>query len=236
MGSDPLGEDTEVDMTELEMTAVQAAPKEERKRTKKVFASLAAVSLVGVAGVAGTTAALSDTTENTLNEFDAAFIELTDNDAGSFMYDVDNQEPGDFVERCIRITYVGGAPADLKLALSSGALDAGAANLNVTIEDGSGVTDAFAGTTVGANEVGYAPNCTGFTPAGAALFTGTLDAFQAAHNSQATGLPASAQLAASTVGSTVDYRIRVELDAGATVTSANYLSGTHTYTWYADQV
>ncbi len=219
-------------MTEHTVSAAKAAPQQDRRRTKKVFASLAAVTMVGVAGVAGTTAALSATTENAANEFDAAFIELTDNDAGSFMYDVENQEVGDFVQRCIRISYKGSKPADLSLALSSGVLDDGAANLNLTVESGASTTATFTPATE--NDDVQPTNCGDFAPTGAALFDGKLDAFQATHGTQATALADPTPLAAGNA-TFVDYRITVELDPDAVVTSENYLSGLHTYTWYADQ-
>ena len=81
----------------------------------QVLGTLAALTLVGVLGVAGTTAALSDTTDNSLNQFDAGEIDLSDNDAGSFLYDVDNQEPGDVVEKCVKVSYTGTAGSTVAL-------------------------------------------------------------------------------------------------------------------------
>ena len=78
-----------------------------RKRVgpAKPMMSLAAITMVGVVGVVGTRAALSATTDNPGNEFNAGEIDLADNDTGTFLYNVDNALPGDSVEKCIQVTY-----------------------------------------------------------------------------------------------------------------------------------
>lgn len=198
-------------------------PRAERRRTKKVLASLAAVTMVGIVGVAGTTAALSATTDNTDNRFNAAYISLTDNDggpgAGSFLYQVDNARAVDApVVKCIRITYGGAAPAPLKLYLDS-PLQAGAANVELKVETGSGAAGSF-------------PDCTGFVPtAGGPAYTGDLADFRAQHNSYANGLT----YGPVTNGDVVGYRVTVHLKSGVTPNATNYQSGAHTYTWAVDQ-
>ena len=222
-------------MSELEMTAVKAAPKAERKRTKKVFASLAAVTLVGVAGVAGTTAALSATTANEGNEFDAGYLTLADNDSNSYMYNLDNQEPGDFVERCITISSTGTADATLALSTEGpGALGALADDLLLTIDQGTQpAADSLFRKADENNDVDANDTCTRF-----ALVEnlwdptadGTLADFKTAHGTDTTGVEQTAPLVP---GSPVVYRIRVQLDPAAVPSATDYLSGVHTYTWRA---
>lgn len=203
-----------------------AAPRKTRKRTSpgKILATLTAVTLVGVAGVMGTFAALSDTTSNDANQFDAANIELTDNDAGGFMYQETNQEPGDSVTTCIQVSYAGTLDSAVELYLST-PVDTLAPYLNLTIEAGSQSTPVF-------------PDCTGFTPDGAALFSDTLDQFQADHGAAGTGVAYSPNgVLPWTAGDTVVYRVTVEMDAaaGSRPAGANS-SGAHNFTWQADTV
>ena len=131
-----------------------ATPATKRKRTSpgKILATLTAVTLVGVAGVMGTFAALTDTTTNEDNEFNAATIDLADNDADGFMYQVDDQIPGEFVEKCIEISYSGGRESDVELYMST-PVDLLAPYLNLTIEAGSQASPVF-------------PGCAGFAPDG----------------------------------------------------------------------
>ncbi len=85
-------------------TGGRAAPK---SGTGRLFVSLVAVVLVGLVGFVGTRAAISDTTDNPGNQFNAGAIDLVDNDAGQYMYQVNNVQPGDSVSQCIRVSYTG---------------------------------------------------------------------------------------------------------------------------------
>lgn len=194
-----------------------------RPRTSplQVLGTLAAVTLVGVLGVAGTTAALSDTTENSLNEFDAGEIELADNDAGSFLYDVDNQEPGDVVEKCVKVSYTGTAGSTVALYMGTPVGDVGP-YVAMTVE---------AGTQTGSPVY---PDCTGFASA-ASLYTGTLSGFQTDHGSAADGVVHSPNGPGTpwADNDTVVYRVRLELSSTARGPGENF-SGPHTYTWRAE--
>lgn len=188
----------------------------------KVLGTLAAVTLLGVLGVAGTTAALSDTTDNQLNEFDAGEVDLEDNDSGTFMYDVEDAEPGDVVERCIQISYTG--TMDSTVALYMGTpVGTVAPYVNMVVEAGTQSTTAF-------------PDCTGFA-ATETLYTGTLAGFQTTHGTAAGGAVHSPNGVGTpwTPGDTAVYRVRLELSATARGPGENF-SGAHTYTWQADSV
>ncbi len=194
-----------------------------RARTSpaQVLGTLAAVSLVGVLSVAGTTAALSDTTDNSLNQFDAGEIDLADNDAGSFLYDVDNQEPGDVVEKCVKVSYAGTTGSTVALYLGTPVGDVGP-YVTMTVE---------AGTQTGTP---LYPDCTGFVSA-ASLYSGTLAGFRTDHGSAATGVVYS-PIGAGALwadNDTVVYKVRLELSSTPRGPGENF-SGPHTYTWRAE--
>ena len=74
------------------------------------------------------------------------------------MYSVTNAGPGTSTVKCIKVTYTGSMPADVKLYTPS-TLGAGANYIDLTIEKGTG-NPTF-------------PGCTGFT-SGSTIYTGTL--------------------------------------------------------------
>lgn len=186
----------------------------------KILGTLAAVALVGVLGVAGTTAALSDTTDSGANEFDASEIELADNDVGSFLYDVDNQEPGEYVERCIQVSYTGTTDSKVALFMDGAAIGAVGPFVDMTVDVGTQTTVAF-------------PDCAGFTPV-ENLYTGTLAGFRTAHGTAAAGVVYGPRTGDRwDGGDSVVYKVRLELSHDARPVGANF-SGPHTYTWRAE--
>jgi predicted ribosomally synthesized peptide with SipW-like signal peptide len=201
------------------MKASSARP---RVTPAKILGTLAAVTLVGVLGVAGTTAALSDTTDNELNEFDAGEVDLEDNDSGSFMYDIEDAEPGDSIERCIQISYTGTMDSDVALFMAT-PVDTVAPYVDMLVEVGTQSSPVF-------------PDCTGFTPA-QTLHDGTLADFQATHGSAAAGAVYSPNGVGTPwePGDTVVYRVTLELSTDTRGPGENF-SGAHTYTWQADSV
>lgn len=132
-------------------------------------------AILGAAGsVAGfaTFSSFSSTTSNTGNTFATGSVVLSDNDAGSSMYSVTNAGPGSSTVKCIKVTYTGSMPADVKLYTPS-TLGAGANYIDLTIEKGTG-NPTF-------------PGCTGFTSE-STIYTGTLGGFASAKNSYANGV------------------------------------------------
>lgn len=189
----------------------------------KLMMSLGAVTMVGVVGVVGTQAALSDTTENSGNEFNAGEIDLQDNDAGAFMYNVDNALPGDSVQACINVSYTS-TPAlnsTVKLYMATPIGTVGP-YVDMTVDVGTQATPGF-------------PNCNDFVAA-ANIYTGTLSAFQTAHNTSVNGLAYSPNgVSPWTSGDSVVYRVTLTLQNTARGTGENF-SNAHTYTWQADTV
>lgn len=127
------------------------AENDREKRGRKLLLTLLVIGVVGsIAGI-GTFSAFSDTTENSGNTFAAGTVYIVDNDAGAAMYNATNQGPGDSVEGCITVTYLGSLDSAVRLYAN---VAAGAINnlVNVQIEEGS--------TTTGFND------CSGFTSSG----------------------------------------------------------------------
>jgi predicted ribosomally synthesized peptide with SipW-like signal peptide len=207
---------------------MKTAPALRRVGPTKLLMSLAAVTMVGVVGIVGTQAALSDTTDNTGNEFNAGQIDLTDNDAGSFMYDVENVLPEEPIERCIQVNYTttSGTPAidsTVELYMGGAAIGPVGPYVDLTIEAGTQGTVSF-------------PGCTGFTPVGAPLYQGTLSGFQATHGAAGAGVAYTPNGTDPWHdGDSVVYRVTLELQDVVRPDGDNF-SGTHTYTWRADAV
>ena len=74
------------------------------------------MGMVGALAGVGTFSAFSSTTVNSGNDFAAGTVFISDNDAGSAMYNVSNQVPLNSVTtQCITLTYTGSLDADVKL-------------------------------------------------------------------------------------------------------------------------
>jgi hypothetical protein len=182
-----------------------------------VVGVLCGLTTLGVFGV------FSATTQNAGNEISTGTVAISDNDAGSALYNITGAKPGDTVSRCIRTTYTGSLPADVNLYTTSppGAL---AQYVDLTITKGTQLNSAF-------------PDCTGFTADGAALFTGTLQGFEQTHSSFAAGIDASPTGQVSWLtGASVVYRIEATLQAGTPDTSQGSSSGSHTFIWEARNI
>jgi hypothetical protein len=188
---------------------------------RRAVMSVAVVGVVAVV-VGASWSAFFSTTANPDNVFAAGTVNLGDNDAGSSMYNVSNQKPGDTVSRCVKVTYTGSLPSTVKLYAS--AVGAVGDYVNLTITPGSG-TPTF-------------PGCTGFTAdPGGAVYTGTLKGFADAYSSYNTGLVDSPGILATSWVSNdaVVYQFTLTLqDNNAANGGASPLStGQHAFTWEA---
>jgi predicted ribosomally synthesized peptide with SipW-like signal peptide len=181
--------------------------------------------LVGAASALagfGTFSAFSSTTTNSGNSFAAGTVFVDDNDAGAAMYSVSNQKPGaaNATQRCIKVTYGGTLPADVKLYTTS-AVGAVADYIDLTVEKGSG-NPTF-------------PGCTGFT-AESTIYTGELDDFTTSKNSYANGIAAfpGAQTQWNQ-SDTLVYRFTLTLqdDNNANGGATPLSTGSHAFTWEA---
>jgi predicted ribosomally synthesized peptide with SipW-like signal peptide len=203
---------------------MNTVPAPRRVGPTKLLMSLAAVTMVGVVGVVGTRAALSDTTENPGNEFNAGEINLTDNDSNAFMYDVDNALPGDTVSKCIQVSYTSTPALDSTVELY---MDTPIGNVgpyvDMDVEVGAQVSPVF-------------PDCSGFSPT-SSIYTGTLGAFQSTYGAAGSGLSYSPNGPATpwVSGDVVVYKVTLTMSNRTRLPGENF-SGVHSYTWRADTV
>ena len=174
--------------------------------TRKLLISIAVVGVVGALSGFGTYSAFSATSSNSGNSMQAGTVSITDDHTASSLIGLTNAKPGDTTTGCIKVTYTGSLPADVRMyATPTGAL---APYLNVTIKRGTG---------------GSYPSCTGFT-AETTTFTGTLST-----------LPASWSAATSgswVQNEAHSYQVAVTLDAN-TPASAQGTSAGVSFTWEA---
>ena len=125
--------------------------RKEMKRRTKLLASILVVGVLGTVAAGGVFGVFSATTQNAGNEISTGTVALTDNDNGSAMFNVTNAKPGDTWTRCIKVTYGGTLPADVRQYINAGPTLVGQ-YLNVKIETGAQATSTF-------------PDCTGFVTA-----------------------------------------------------------------------
>ncbi|HZI89995.1 MAG TPA: hypothetical protein VFD31_00015 [Thermoleophilaceae bacterium] len=185
---------------------------------RKILATLLVLSLMGAVTGGATMSALSATSENTGNTFAAGSVGISDNDGGSSaLYSVSGLEPGQGVEKCIKVTYGGSLAGEVRIYTDSsiGALGS-QANVQITPGTQTG-SPAF-------------PSCAAFTPdAGGNLFSGTLASFASTHGAWGSGLlddgPAAATSWAN--GNSVVYRLRVTVADDDTV--INKTTGSHRF-------
>jgi hypothetical protein len=188
-------------------------------RSTRVLAAVIATGLIAAVSGQATYAAFTRTTQNVNDSYAAGSVALSDNDAGTVMWDVSGQLPtSPSIVRCIRVTYTGSLSAGVRLytTTASSALDP---YLNVTVEKGSmPVGTVF-------------PNCTGFVPEATIAPTGTLQAFKTARTGWANGLAAfpGAQTAWNT-GNSLVYRFTVQVQ---NTYAAQGLTGLVGFTWEA---
>jgi predicted ribosomally synthesized peptide with SipW-like signal peptide len=192
-------------------------------KTRKTLVTLLVLGVVGTLAGVGTFSAFSSTTDNTGNTFAAGTVYLADNDAGSAMYNVTNQKPGDVTTKCIRLTYTGSLAANVKLYTSS-TVNALGTYVDLSIDKGTMPAGAF-------------PGCTGFTAdAGGPIFNNTLSNFTTTKNSYANGISAFPGAQTSWAqNDTVVYRFTLTLQDNnlANGGASALTTGSHDFTWEA---
>ena len=191
-------------------------------KLRKTLVTLLVLGVVGTLAGVGTFSAFSSTTDNTGNTFAAGTVYIADNDAGSAMYNVTGQAPGDTTVKCIRLTYTGSLAADVKLYTGS-TVNALGSYVDLSIDKG---------TMPGATTF---PNCTGFVSE-SNVFANTLANFTTTRNSYASGIAAFPGVQTQwNQNDTVVYRFTLTLqdnnlaNGGATALT----TGSHAFTWEA---
>ena len=118
------------------------------KRRHKLLASALVVGVLGTVAAGGVFGLFSATTQNAGNEISTGTVALFDNDNGSAQFNIQNAKPGDSWSRCIKISYAGTLPADVRQYIQAGPTLVGQ-YLSLKLETGSQATSSF-------------PDCTGF--------------------------------------------------------------------------
>jgi hypothetical protein len=131
---------------------------------RKILASVILVTALGSFAALGVYSAFSKTTQNDNNRISAGTVDISDNDANAALYSVvpaNGAKPGDFDEHCIKVTYTGTLPANVKMY--RGAITGLGSYVNLKIYKGTG--NAF--------------DCTGFsdTNGGTPIYDNTLGGF-----------------------------------------------------------
>jgi predicted ribosomally synthesized peptide with SipW-like signal peptide len=189
---------------------------------RKLLLTVLLVGIVGSVAGSATFSAFSSTTSNSGNSFAAGTVLLSDNDAGSALYSVTNAKPNDSSATCIKVTYTGTLPADVRLYTTS-TVNTLASYVNLTIEKGTvSGSPAF-------------PGCGTFTSQ-STLYSGTLASFATNKNSYANGV--SVYPASQTQWNQNDsvwFRVTVQLvdDNNANGGASPLSTGSHAFTWEA---
>jgi Camelysin metallo-endopeptidase len=187
-----------------------------RKLALTALVLVAAIAAVGL----GTYSAFSATTANSGNNISSGTVVLGDNDVNGAMYTVTNQKPGDSFQQCIKVDYSGSLASTVKLYTASTIGTLGQ-YIDLQIRTGSG-SPTF-------------PGCSGFTPDGTDLYSGTLSNFAGTYTNWSNGLLDAGPGAASSWvnGNSVVYRFTLTLQAGAPDAAQGLSTGSHAITWEA---
>ena len=174
-----------------------------------VAAGLSGLLLVTMLVLRVSGAAFHSSTVNPSNSFEAATVEVSDNDSGTLLLDTTAMRPGDTKQTCVRVSYTGTVDATVRLYGSvSGNLPP---YLNLTVEAGDG-SSAFG-------------DCTGFS-ASATAYTGTVSGLASSHTSWTDG----AGSYTASPNTSVWFRILWTLQD---VNAAQGQTASATYTWEA---
>lgn len=191
-----------------------AAP---RHLSRRLLPAVVAFALVSLLVLRTSSAAFTADTDNEANSFATGQIELADDAVGA-LFEVTGLVPGDTHTRCITVTYTGSLDAaqldQVRLYAAGPVSDPGALSdaLRITIEDGTGATDA---------------DCTGFALDGTLLATTALTSFTALTD-HASGVGAWTP---ATSGASRSYRITVALPADAGNAAQNLTLSGLTFVW-----
>jgi hypothetical protein len=187
----------------------------------KALLSLLLIGVLGSVAGFGVFGAFTSTTSNAGNDFATGSVTIADNDSNAALYNVTNRKPGDSVTSCIKVTFTGTLPSDVRIYTSSTIGTLGQ-YVDLVITPGTQTTSTF-------------PSCTGFTPdASGALYTGTLSNFATTRNSYANGVVDYPASTSSWVqNDSVVYRFVATLQSTAPDTAQGLATGSHAFVWEA---
>jgi predicted ribosomally synthesized peptide with SipW-like signal peptide len=183
---------------------------------------LLVVLAAGVVAGFGTWAAYTDTTVSPSSNFAAGSVDIDDNDGGTALLSIANGTPGSSDSGCIRVSYAGSLPANVRLygSTSGTGLDQ---HLDVVVTRGTIPAGAFHSCT------GFTADALNYIGAGpGVIYSGTLQGFP---DNFAAGLvdpPGVPELWTS--GETHAYRLTVTVQSNSAAQGRN---AAQTFTWEA---
>jgi predicted ribosomally synthesized peptide with SipW-like signal peptide len=183
--------------------------------SKKVLRTLVVLGLLGALAAVGAFSAFSSETSNPGNQITAGTVALDDNDSDQALYNLPNAKPGDSATRCIRVTYNGSLPADVRIYRPDpvGAL---ATHVNLAITPGSGV----------------AQDCSDFSAdAGGPVFNSLLQSLPTTYAGGVVDYPGAGSV--WNTGNAVTYRFVATLDVNAPNSAQGATTGLHAIRWEA---
>lgn len=195
----------------------------QRSSFVRIAAFVAALLMISLLVMSGSRAAFTAQTNNPGNTFAAANgVTLTD-DAVSTMFVVTGMTPGEIVDNCIEVTFIGAGPGDIRIfsGTSIPGVLADVLNVEIAIGDGGG----FVATELGGGE----GDCTGFTP-GATVYSGTLSDFV---TTQTDWAGAALAWDTSVQGNVQTYQVKVTMDGAADNSYALTTAGPVEFVWEA---
>jgi hypothetical protein len=189
------------------------------RKSQKLLLSTVVVGVLGSVVALGVFGLFSATTQNSGNEISSGTVVLSDNDAGSSLFNVTGAKPGDSWTRCIKVTYNGSLPAQVHLYIqnTTGPL---AKYLNLTMTQGTQASPTF-------------PSCTGFTPdTTGVIFEGPV--YSPESGNWEMGLPVTpVGDPAWDSGESLVFKFAMTLDPATPDTQQNSSLGTSTIVWEA---
>jgi hypothetical protein len=184
---------------------------------RKILISLTIVGAVGAVAGAGAFSAFSKTTSNDNNTITAGNVTIGDNDSNAAAYSLATAKPGDSAQKCVKVTYTGNLATNVKLYRSA---FSGSTNLESVVD--LSITKGTGNNT----------DCSDFS-AGTSVYSGTLSAFSATSWSNGISLTNASNSATWSTNDAVTYRITATLQSGAASTNQGLTTGTHSFTWEA---
>jgi hypothetical protein len=183
------------------------------RRRERWLATLVVVGALGATGTWMTWASFSATATVGGNTVSAGTVTLADDRSAVPLYDVQGRDPGDPLDRCIEVTYLGSLPSDVRLYTTP--IEAGD-HVHLELSRGTGPSGSG--------------DCAGFVPHGTVLFSGSLTAFAGTHASWGDGLVVAPPTpGAWSAGDAVSFRFRLEQLPTADAVE----TGPHAYVWEA---
>ena len=190
---------------------------------RKTLLSFAILGIAGAVAGTGAFSAFSKTTSNDNNTVTAGDVTITNDSPTTASYSLPTAKPGDSAERCIQVTYTGSLSSTVKFYRGSlSGADGLEDDVNLTITKGTGT----------------AANCSDFSAAGtgSAIYSGTLAGMTATDYSSGISVlnrAGSATWTNAGPNNVVTFRISATLSASTPSTEQGKTTGTHSFTWEA---